>query len=140
MSNQKVAKSYINLDRLAIGARLRSERQRLGFTQGEVARRVGLKSKSAIKNYEKGQIPGPQMLSRLATLFGRSFDWLLSGGESGSRVPMVVEPEELYSGLGRADRKILREVHDLLGQADRAVKGHLRRQVALLKRAVKNPK
>src|SRR3989338_7401147 len=83
MSNPTVAKSYIRLDRLAIGARLRSERQRLGFTQGEIARRVGLKSKSAIKNYEKGQIPGPQMLSRLATLFGRSIDWLLSGGGKG---------------------------------------------------------
>lgn len=140
MSNQKVAKSYIKLDRLAIGARLRNERQRLELTQEEVARRVGLKSKSAIKNYEKGQIPGPQILSRLATLFGRSIDWLLSGGESESPVPMVVEPEGLYSDLGRADRKILREVHDLLRQADQAVKGHLRRQVALLKRAVKNPK
>jgi transcriptional regulator with XRE-family HTH domain len=140
MSNQKVARSYIKLDRLTIGARLRNERQRLGFTQEEVARRVGLKSKSAIKNYEKGQIPGPQILSRLATLFGRSIDWLLSGGESESPVPMVVEPEELYSGLGRTDRKILREVHDLLRQADQTVKGHLRRQVALLKRAVKPPK
>lgn len=139
MSRRKVVDSYARLDRLAIGARLKSERQRLGLTQEDVAHHVGLKSKSAIKNYEKGQVPGAEMLIRLAVLFGRSIDWLLSGRESRETVPMVAEPPEFYFGLNRTDRKILREVKDLLRQADRPVKQHLRKQVALLKRAAKSP-
>lgn len=140
MSRGKVAESFTKLDGAAFGLRLKSERQRLGLTQGEVARHVGLKSKSAIKNYEKGQVPGPEILARLGALFGRCIDWLLLGRNSGDPIHVVAEPPGLYSGLSRTDRKILREVHDLLRQADQTVKGHLRRQVVLLKRAVKNPK
>ena len=142
MSSKKVAETHIKLDRLAIGARLRTERQRLGLTQGEVARHVGLKSKSAIKNYEKGQVPGPEILTRLAGLFGRCIDWLLTGRDSCKPVTSssVQEPPALYAGRSRTDRKILKEVNDLLQQADQTVNAHLRRQVALLKRAIKNPK
>jgi len=138
MSREEVYKSYIHLDGLAIGGRLRGERQRLGLTQEQIARQVGLKSKSAIKNYEKGQIPGPEILSRLATLFGRSVDWLLSGSEPGELTSRVAEPLGLYSRLGRTDRKIVREVEELLREADPHIKQHLRHQVALLKRAGKS--
>src|SRR3990172_13289264 len=142
MSREEVYKSYIHLDGLAIGGRLRGERQRLGLTQEQVARQVGLKSKSAIKNYEKGQIPGPEILTRLAELFGRCIDWLLTCRDSCKPVTSssVQEPPALYAGRSRTDRKILKEVNDLLQQADQTVNAHLRRQVALLKRAVKNPK
>lgn len=140
MSSRKVAESYIKLDRLAIGARLRTERQRLGLTQGEVARHVGLKSKSAIKNYEKGQVPGPELLTRLSALFGRSIDWLLCSPEAEKSGKGVAEPPALYPGFDRKNRNILKEVNELLLQADANVREHLKRQVALLKRAVKNPK
>ncbi|MFQ5903634.1 MAG: helix-turn-helix domain-containing protein [Candidatus Binatia bacterium] len=137
MSRKKVAKSYISLDGLAIGVRLKSERQRLGLTQEEVARHVGLKSKSAIKNYEKGQVPGPEILSRLAALFGKSIDWLLSSRESGEPIKAAELPER-YRRLDRTDRKILREVEELLRQAAPDIKQHLRSQIALLRRAAKS--
>lgn len=140
MSSRKVAEPYIKLDRLAIGTRLRTERQRLGLTQGEVARHVGLKSKSAIKNYEKGQVPGPELLTRLSALFGRSIDWLLCGPEAEQSGKGVAEPPTLYLGFDRKNRNILKEVNELLLQADANVREHLKRQVALLKLAVKNPK
>lgn len=139
MSRTKVVDSYIKLDRLAIGMRLRSERQRLGLTQEEVARHIGLKSKSAVKNYEKGQVPGAAILARLAALFGRSIDWLLSGRESGEPVRVVAEAPEFYHGLGGKDRKILREINELLRQADPDLRHHLRKQIALLKRAARSP-
>jgi transcriptional regulator with XRE-family HTH domain len=138
MSRGKVYKSYTHLDGLAIGSTLRSERQKLGLTQEEVAQYVGLKSKSAIKNYEKGQIPGPEILCRLAALFGRSVDWLLSGSKTVEPASRVAEPVGLYSRLGRADRKIVREVEELLREADPHIKQHLRHQIALLKRAGKS--
>ncbi len=136
MSRQKVVESYIRLNRLAIGARLKSERQRLGLTQGEVARYIGLKSKSAVKNYEKGQVPGPEILVRLAALFGQSVDWLLSGQESGEPTRMVAEPPGLYSGLGHIERQILSETKELLQNAGPEIKQHLRKEISLLKRAV----
>lgn len=139
MSRKKVANSYTHLDGVAIGARLRSERQRLGLTQEGVASRIGLKSKSAIKNYEKGQVPGAEMLARLAALFGSSIDWLLSGRESGEPISRVADPPGFYSALDRTEREILREVNELLRRGDPGIKRHLRNQVALLKRAAKSP-
>jgi len=66
------------------GSRIRQARQRLGFSQGELARRLAC-TRQSITQLEQGQRqPRPDRLRALAQHLGVSADYLLGLTEEGS--------------------------------------------------------
>ena len=66
-----------NIRTEAIPSRLAEARRSAGLTQEQVAERSGL-SRTSITRYETGTVsPSPVSLHMLASLYGRSVDWLL---------------------------------------------------------------
>ena len=62
-----------------VGERIRNERTKAGFTQAELADKVGFTSQT-ISNWESGsREPDIDALVKLSSLFGVSLDYLLSG-------------------------------------------------------------
>lgn len=67
--------------RVELGARLRDAREYLGFSQEEVATKLGL-SRTAVTHIEAGSRRVEALeLERLSKLYGRSVAFLLSGKE-----------------------------------------------------------
>lgn len=62
----------------AVGARIRKERIRLGFSRTELAKLVG-SSPDVISAYESGYRMSDLRLSRIAKQLGRSFDYMRTG-------------------------------------------------------------
>ena len=70
--------TFIKRCRDSFGTRLRQARKAAGLTQTELAERVGLKTYSAITQYERGiNDPSLPTLLRLSTTLNCSVDWLL---------------------------------------------------------------
>lgn len=65
-----------------IGARVKSKRDQLDLTQGQLAERVGT-SQQAIEQLEGGKTKRPRYLPELARVLGVSIDWLLDGKDEG---------------------------------------------------------
>lgn len=66
-------------DKEGIGARLRTVRKEYGLTQDQFAERVGY-SKTQVHYAEKGRvIPSNVYISKVATAFHISIEWLMSG-------------------------------------------------------------
>lgn len=55
-----------------------------GKNQKELARELGI-SEAALINYKRDRIPKAEELHRLATYFGVSIDWILTGSQSLAR-------------------------------------------------------
>ena len=86
------------MDGLGFGAVVLAQRKRLGWTQEELAARVGV-SKGAVSKWENGQsYPDLPLLPRLAALFGISVDQLLDYRPQLSRE----EIRRLHKELSRA--------------------------------------
>lgn len=63
-----------------IGSRIRKVRKDLGLSQGELAKKLDLKSKMAVSHYEKGDSdPEYESIEKISKLSGASVDWLLYG-------------------------------------------------------------
>lgn len=116
---------------LAFARRLRAFRANRTLT--DIARALGV-SPAAIKHYEEGRIPRPDILRRLAHWSGRSERWWRYGEEDNMRIADPVAP---YGALERDSIEIMRELEELLRVADRDIKRHLRQQIRLLWRALK---
>ena len=110
--------------------------------------RLGVKNPTVYR-YETDRIPDGDTLLRIAALDSkrRGVEWILTGmksplerGDLGG-TGIVADPADIYGkGLDRKDWLILKEVEDLLKEADDDIKKHLRNQVDLLRRAAKTPK
>src|SRR5215831_14600949 len=61
-----------------IGDRIRQIRKRLGLTQAEFAKQLGVIQVS-IARYEAGRIPRANVLERMARLAGVTLSWILRG-------------------------------------------------------------
>lgn len=73
-----------DVQRVAMGTRLREAREYLGFSQDEVSIALGV-TRPAITNIENGQRKVDALeLEKLANLYGRSVSYLLSGQEDAS--------------------------------------------------------
>ena len=72
------------------------------------------------------------MLEKLARAAEVSVDWIL-----GLKVGEAPDP---YGDLDRSDHKLLKEIEELLRDADDDVKRHLRDEVKLLRRVQRSPK
>lgn len=85
------------------GERLRQRRAKLGMTQRDVARAIGM-TINQVSRYEKGEAePGSVALSAIARVLNVSADWLLGH---------VDAPDDVAeSGMSEKDRTLLRLVH-----------------------------
>ncbi|MDQ1079716.1 helix-turn-helix domain-containing protein [Pseudoroseomonas cervicalis] len=71
----------INPKALAIGRRIAAKREQIGYSQAELAARIGV-TDGAIGQYETGRaVPRINRLERIAVELETSTDWLLTGGE-----------------------------------------------------------
>lgn len=87
----------MELDKISIGNRIKKERLNAGFTQEELAQKLGLKGKSSIANYEKGNIsPSDDIKIQMCNIFNCSLDYLL--GKSDIR-----NPEKIKVDINEAD-------------------------------------
>ena len=79
-SRTKLRPTEGSVDWKAVGQRIRELR---GFyvTQEEFARRIGI-SQSHLSTLEHGDAePGAEIMLRISREFGKSIEWLLTGGE-----------------------------------------------------------
>ncbi|OMP68783.1 helix-turn-helix domain-containing protein [Domibacillus epiphyticus] len=112
-----------NLDTV-LGDRLRMARIRKGWSQTEVAKKIGL-SFSSLSGYERNyRKPPTETLAHLAEMYEVSISWLLGIGESGyqtqDREEVVIKDPELdywykqLPNLSKKDLRKLRKVWELI--------------------------
>jgi transcriptional regulator with XRE-family HTH domain len=116
-----------DLDKAAMGQRIRQIRLGAELRQWELARRLGT-TQSAIHKYEHGVVPEPRRLVELARIGNTSIEWVLTGHhwENGSETQQRLSPEVLgtaqalreldENGRARIDEalRIIREAVDAL--------------------------
>jgi len=67
-----------------VGKRIRSVRG--DKTQTEFAKEIGVKKQNYISRYERGRIPSPELLVRIAKTGKVSVDWILTGKGRGLKI------------------------------------------------------
>jgi transcriptional regulator with XRE-family HTH domain len=95
------------LDKAAMGKRIRQIRLGASMRQWELARLLGT-TQSAVHKYEHGVVPEPRRLVELAKIGGTSIEWVLTGEhwENGSEDQQRLSPEILQTAC------TLREISD----------------------------
>lgn len=84
------------LDKEAMGKRVRQIRLAAGMRQWELAKLLGT-TQSAVHKYEHGVVPEPRRLVELARIGGTSIEWVLTGShwENGSELQERPTPDLL---------------------------------------------
>ena len=104
------------LDKTAMGSRIREIRLAAGLRQWELAQRLGT-TQSAVHKYEHGVVPEPRRLVELARVGETSVEWILTGThwDSGSteRERLDAALLDLAAGLRRVDTAL----HEPLAEA-----------------------
>lgn len=115
-----------DLDKSAVGRRIRQIRLAAGLRQWQLAKALGT-TQSAIHKYEHGVIPEPKRLVELARIGETSVEWVLTGShwENGSQDQRRLSPELLRTA------ELLRDVEDR-GALDEAL-GIVRDALAALR-------
>lgn len=115
------------LDKQAMGARIRQLRLAAGLRQWELARFLGT-TQSAVHKYEHGVVPEPRRLVELARVGGTSVEWVLTGHhwENGSDeqeriAPDLLETACLFRRLSQDGRETLDEALRIIREAVRAL-------------------
>lgn len=118
-----------DLDKAALGRRIRQIRLAAGLRQWELARILGT-TQSAVHKYEHGVVPEPRRLVELARVGGTSVEWVLTGShwENGAETRQRLSPEllntaHLLRGLDDEGRARLDEALRIIREAVRAL-GH----------------
>jgi transcriptional regulator with XRE-family HTH domain len=116
-----------DLDKAAMGKRIRQIRLAAGLRQWELARMLGT-TQSAVHKYEHGVVPEPRRLVELARVGGTSVEWVLTGHhwENGSETqerisPDVLNTADILSEIGE-DRARVDEALKIVREAVRALK------------------
>jgi len=88
----------IDLDKAAMGRRIKQIRVQAGMRQWELARLLGT-TQSAVHKYEHGVVPEPRRLVELARIGRTSIEWILTGRhwEDGSQNQERLTPEVLHT-------------------------------------------
>lgn len=103
MSEKPAKKNPPTPKAIAMGARIRTQREHLGFTQAKLALMIGV-SENAITQYETGRSsPRRERVGALAAALGKSIGWLLTGDE----------PEEEVKAQTNAERNVLSAMREL---------------------------
>jgi transcriptional regulator with XRE-family HTH domain len=95
------------LDKAAMGQRIKQIRLQAGMRQWELARLLGT-TQSAVHKYEHGVVPEPRRLVELARIGRTSLEWILTGHhwESGSEDQERLTPDLLETA------HLLRQIKD----------------------------
>ena len=95
----------IDIDKAAMGRRIKQIRLQAGLRQWELARVLGT-TQSAVHKYEHGVVPEPRRLVELARVGGTSLEWILTGRhwDNGSQTQERLSPELLETA------EVLRQV------------------------------
>jgi transcriptional regulator with XRE-family HTH domain len=111
------------LDKRAMGRRIRQIRAAAGLKQWELAARLGT-TQSAVHKYERGVVPEPRRLIEIARIGNTTIEWILTGQhwESGSsereRLPgPVLDLAQRLSQLGLGERAAVEEALRLMRDA-----------------------
>lgn len=103
MSTKPAKKSPPTAKAIAMGHRIRTQREHLGFTQAKLASMIGV-SENAITQYETGRSsPRRERIGALAQALGKSIGWLLTGNE----------PEEEVKAQTEVERDVLSAMREL---------------------------
>jgi len=88
---------------MAMGERIRTQREHLGFTTKRLGAMIGV-SENAITQYESGRSsPRRERIPALLDALGKSIGWLLTGDE----------PEQEVRAQTHAEREILLKAREL---------------------------
>lgn len=125
-----------DLDKAAMGKRIREIRLDASLRQWELAERLGT-TQSAIHKYERGVVPEPRRLIEISRIGNTSVEWILTGrhGEDGSEDRERVAPDLLALArrlrtLNADERDAVDEALDILERAvDAARRGRGERDV-----------
>lgn len=116
-----------DLDKAAMGQRIRQIRSRAGLRQWELARLLGT-TQSAVHKYEHGVVPEPRRLVELARIGGTSIEWILTGRhwENGSEDQRRLTPDLLQMAcslreLGQGHRESVDEALRIFREAVQAL-------------------
>lgn len=111
------------IDKPAMGGRIRQIRHAVGYRQWELAKLLGT-TQSAIHKYEHGVVPEPKRLIELARIGETSVEWILTGEhwENGSTEQRRLTPDLLRTA------ELLRDVadRDAVAEALRIVRDAVR--------------
>ena len=115
------------LDKKAMGRRIRQIRLTAEMRQWELARMLGT-TQSAIHKYENGVVPEPRRLVEVARIGNTSVEWVLTGHhwENGSEdqpriTPELLETANLLREVETVERGRLSEALRIMREAARAV-------------------
>ncbi|MBI3802734.1 MAG: helix-turn-helix transcriptional regulator [Nitrospirae bacterium] len=86
-----------------VGERIRLVRG--NRTQTEFAKALGVKKQNYISRYERGRIPSPDLLVRIAEMGRVSIDWLLTGKKGAGRATAPAQASRGTRTLRQAKRK-----------------------------------
>lgn len=86
-----------------VGERIRAVRGKR--TQTEFAKALGVKKQNYISRYERGRIPSPDLLVRIAEMGRVSIDWLLTGKRGGSKTTASAQQSRGARTLRQMKRK-----------------------------------
>lgn len=109
-------------ERRRVGARIRQARKERGLTQVELAKLLGITTRS-IQNYESGAIVPYRHLRLMELVTHRSAAWLLEGGDLDVIEDLLAK---LHAAIERHS-SLLRDQEELL-TATRELQDHWRRQ------------
>lgn len=135
------------IDKRALGRRIREVRREAGLRQRELAGILGT-TQSAIHKYERGVIPEPRRLLEIARVGETSVEWLLTGrhGEGGGSLrrrpsDLTLRMAEEIERLAGTDRarvelavRILRAVEAGAGEDSEGNLSEVRRAVEAARR------
>lgn len=112
----------MELDKILIGNRIKSERNNLKLTQEELAIKLGLNNKSSVSQYESGDaIPSDDIKLLMTKIFNCSLDYLL--GKSDIRNPenITIDIDEAdvafasgFKGLNETNKMIIKNTLEAL--------------------------
>lgn len=103
MEKSKTRKNPPTLAAKAMGGRIRTQREHMGFTQAQLGSMIGV-TENAIAQYESGRSsPRRERVPALLKALGKSIGWLLTGDE----------PESEVRAQTQAEREILTRVREL---------------------------
>jgi len=123
--------SWFDPDATTFGDRVAGARERAGMTQGDLAKRLGVKLKT-LKAWEDDQSePRANKLSMMAGLLNVSLLWLLSGEGDGPDTPTVGELSPDISEMLTEIRDIRAQLAfstDRLGRIEKSLRAKLREE------------
>lgn len=93
-----------------LGARIAALRRQAGFSQAELAERLRI-SASAVGMYEQGRRePAGELLVAIASLFGVTTDYLLTG-KAVTQTEQQVSDRAMLHSLAQIEQKLTRRGH-----------------------------